>query len=271
MVNYEELNNFIIKVFNYYNGKINVINRAVLDINWCNLIGYNITGHSCLPNIVSINPMVIIRTLNYNMYSAKATIVLTIIHELYHIDQAIDYHMYTIDDKYKDLIENSCELQTIIYMLGHIQEIYNNFGVKFNKDRYIEANVINKLYYPGVRYERRTVIRHIFMYFNMLLHDENDRIDLRSFIENTINNNKNITLYINDKIINIYNGGKIISIDEFNKNVIPFNRLINKFEFDIRVDFDNDKNLFILFNIINKIEMCDITKQNLYPRDCSLG
>ena len=24
-------------------------------------------------------------------------------------------------------------------------------------------------------------------------------------------------------------------------------------------------------NIINKIEMCDITKQNLYPRDCSLG
>ena len=61
-MNKKELDDFIIKVFHYYNGRINVINNnAVLDINWANQIMCNAGGYSKLPNIVVINPMIINR------------------------------------------------------------------------------------------------------------------------------------------------------------------------------------------------------------------
>ena len=72
MINFnkENVNNLILNVFNFYNGRINVFNKAVLDVNWANQWDSYNGGYSRLPNIVIINPLVIARHANsiYDMY-----------------------------------------------------------------------------------------------------------------------------------------------------------------------------------------------------------
>lgn len=218
MINNNEINDFIIKVFNYYNGKINPINKATLDINWANLMGYNIGGYSRLPNIVIINPMVIIRFYNNDEFIIKVSIIETIIHELYHSDQLINYVLYASDVNYNKFIEHACEVQTALYIMGHTQEIYNIFGINLNSNNIKDYNKYMAYWdLPGVRYQRRYYYDHIFMCIDDMCNiDKNVALKVHQFIMDNVKNRDNIIININNEQINVCLNGNLMLIDEFN-------------------------------------------------------
>ena len=257
MINYEEINDFIIKVFNYYNGKINIFNnKAILNINWVNLYDHSTQGYSSMPNIVVINPMVIYRRYGYDLYDTKGAILETIIHELYHIDQAINYNLYRSDLNYNQYIEDACQLQVVTYIAGHTEEIYKTFDILFDRDYYKEN--INYLFHPGAYYQRRQFKDHLLMYLDIIC-DLNDEFGnkLCQFINYCIVNRKNITLNINDIILPVYIDGVPISIDDFNKNVYAFMYENGRFNFEVNIDPGVNNNLFITIKLQEIIYMCN--------------
>ena len=235
MIDYNEINDFIIKVFNYYNGRINIINKAVLDINWCNLTGSIVGGYSKLPNIVIIHPMVTIRFCEGNEFDVKINLIETIIHELYHADQLINYRLYMCDSNYNNFIEASCELQTIIYMAGHTQEICNMVGIDFNIDKDIYNKMVNYYLSLGANYQRRYFHDHIFMCIDDMCELGKDS-ELYEFIKYTLENKNNMIIIINGNDIPVCVDGRLISIDEFNRIMINYNNaglyLVGDYEFD---------------------------------------
>lgn len=224
MIDYNEINDFIIKVFNYYNGRINPINKATLDINWANQMASNVGGYSRLPNIVIINPMVIIRFYNNDEFTIKIAIIETIIHELYHSDQILNYKLYASDINYNKFIEHSCEVQTILYVVGHLQEIYNTFGVDAclsSKKDY--RKWLNYWDLPGTTYQRRYYYDHIFMCIDDMCSIDIEVVnDVYNFIKSNIENKNNIIININNERINVCLDGVIMPIDEFNKIIIKY-------------------------------------------------
>ena len=256
MVNYNEINDFINKVFKYYNGKINIINRAVLDINWCNLNMCNAGGYSRLPNIVIINPMVILRFHEYNEYIVKMQIIETIIHELYHSDQMINYNLYVSDINYNKFIEHSCELETAIYIASHRQEIYNIFGIDIAIDKNQYNQIINYWYYPGVVYQRRYFHDHVFMCIDNLCGLGADcGSNTYELIRLTVDDAKNIIININNNIINVYTNGIPMNINDFNKEMIKY-QCTGEYIPNFKIDIDEDENLFIFIKIQPKNLMC---------------
>ena len=134
-MNFNYIEAFIRKVFNYYNGRINVINYpAILHVEWANLYGKTIAGHSYLPNNVVIYPMIIARYYQANTSQFYSHIIETVIHELYHMDQIIDYNLTRYSEQYVDQIERAVETQTALYMLQNQQEIAENFGIYIDED-----------------------------------------------------------------------------------------------------------------------------------------
>ena len=123
-----EINDFIIKVFNYYNGKINIINnKAILNINWKQSKESITMGDCTIPNVITIYPVCIM--CDYDDNELKMMIVETIVHELHHADQLLDYRLCKNDRRYVNIMEAACESQTASYLLTHKQEVYDIFGV----------------------------------------------------------------------------------------------------------------------------------------------
>ncbi len=217
---FKQLEKFIWKVFNYYNGRINIINKAVLDINWVNLMGINAGGYSVLPNIVCINPMVAIRYYGHDEFLIKVCIIETIIHELYHTDQIINYRLYMADADYNKYIEHACETQTAIYMAGHTKEFSDIFGLEIYIDDY--DKIIKYWDRCGVHYQRRYLHDHIFMCFDNLCGFGIGASAKYQAMLDAIKNNKNITINFNGKNIPICINGKLINIEEFNNIMLPY-------------------------------------------------
>ena len=256
MINYNEINDFIIKVFNYYNGRINVINKAILDINWCNLNMCNAGGFSRLPNIVIINPMVILRFHEYNEYISKVQIIETIIHELYHTDQLINYNLYISDINFNRFIEHSCELETSIYIAGHRQEIYNIFGIDVNIDKNQYNKIINYWYYPGIEYRRRYFYDHVFMCIDNLCGLGADSgSNVYNLICLTIKDQCSVIININGELIPVYTNGIPMSIDDFNKTMIKYN-CTGEYTPNFDIDIDDNENLLISIKIHPMNLMC---------------
>ena len=256
MIDYNEINDLIIKVFNYYNGKINVINKTVLDINWCNLMGNNHGGYSKLPNIVTINPMVIIRFYDNDEHIIKVAIIETIIHELYHSDQIINYNLYHSDVNYNQYIEHACQLQTVIYMAGHSQEIYNLFGVDTSIDKNQYNEIINYWWYPGINYQRRYFNDHVFMCLDNLagFGKENGNI-IYDLINIAIEDEIDIIVNINDEIIPVYVNGDTIDINNFN-NIISKFKCNGSYDAYYKIDSDENGNLIIIIKMQVMNLMC---------------
>jgi len=239
--NYDkEINDFIINVFNYYNGRINPINKAVLDINWANLMASNEGGYSRLPNIVSINPVVISRY-NEDIIDLKISILSTIIHELYHTDQLINYQLYLADSNYNKYIEHACELETLLYISSHINEINNvfNLDVIFDKPRY--DTFIKHWYLPGLKYERRYYHDHIFMCLDYLCRFNKDIASrLYNCIKDCIDNNELITIQINQESIDVNFNGNLIPIELYN-NFISRYQCTGVYDCRYEIDYINQR------------------------------
>ena len=94
--------NFIRSVFNYYNGRINIFNKAILCIDWV-IKRDDVAGYSTQPNIVYIFPRTLMIISN-NEDVFKFNIIMTVIHELYHTDQDVVYN-HIVDPAYNISIE----------------------------------------------------------------------------------------------------------------------------------------------------------------------
>lgn len=124
-----EIDAFILKVFNYYNGKVNIFNQpAVLFVDWLEHPLTKKAAISTNPNIVTMFPKTILRYLHTEreyMYE----IIVTIIHELLHTDQVLDYPRMMTDAQYRDQIEHIVEMESHLYLAQHISQIRDDFGL----------------------------------------------------------------------------------------------------------------------------------------------
>ena len=200
MTDYEKITNFINKVFNYYNGKINTFSKAQLFIEFVNKS--SIAATTKIPNIITVYPLSIIRYAK-NEYDLYYLLLESIIHELYHIDQIIDYPRTMRDMYYMAQIECAVEEQTNIYLANHRQEIFEQFGI----DVYMNSKLINNIskFSMGI-YHRKRLPNHIIG----ILKEINSALPLNSKINmdelsfkiiNTLNNNGIISLNFNNTIV----------------------------------------------------------------------
>lgn len=150
---------FITKVFNFYNGRINTFNPARLQIEWIHN-STNAAGQTKNPNMVLIYPLTVAKYSD-SEYKFFYILLETIIHELYHIDQIIDYPLMVFDNYYLARVECAVEEQTNIYLANNKQEIFENFGIDVSMVNNTILSNINK--YAGALYHRRRSIDHLFV------------------------------------------------------------------------------------------------------------
>lgn len=160
----KQMDEFITNAFNYFNGRINIFQKARLIINWCNM-EYSCTGGLTMnPNTVVIYPNVILRY-SSNKYDFWTRLLLVIIHELYHVDQFIIYDLMTYDKSYHDMIENSVEINSASYLYNHINEI----NKALNLDIILYSEPVNEYIYhfvgPNIYYHRKKYTEHLISVF----------------------------------------------------------------------------------------------------------
>lgn len=247
-----EVTDFINKVFNYYNGRINVVNnKAILNINWKQSEDNLTMGDCTIPNVITIYPVCIM--CDYTDNELKMMVIETIIHELHHADQLLDYRLCKTDRKYVNIMEAACESQTAFYLLTHKQELYDIFGV------YMHPNIIE--YYnlkisSLLIYSRKCYHDHIFECISDLYDFNNElREKIYYAIINNISNNKSIIICINDKSIYICNNGILTPLEIFNNFVYRYVYADNRYTI-LKSYINNDKCLYINMQIQFKNIMC---------------
>ena len=252
-VNYKEVNDFIEKVFNYYNGKINILNpNVILEINWIN---GDYLGEFIQPNFLMIYPYKILEICNTIDY-IKLRIIEIIIHELFHADQLLFNIYYKKDNnEYENNIENAVQRQTSIYIASHIIEIKNIFGI--NKTPEFDT-LYNHIYdFDYAAYIKNDCITHILH----LLETLTDRSTVSDIAE----------IYLSEidlRIILYINNNSIILVDnDYICDITTFNNFINKFIpnsycqiSDIYEMKRNNNDLIIRINIKIVNELCNIIK-----------
>lgn len=207
---FNELNDFIVDVFNYYNGKINMVNKAVLKIDWARRTKE--LGISILPNIVTIYPRVAFN-ITSNISMLKINLLETIIHELYHTDQVIDYRLYAVDPVYKHNIETAVEVETATYIVQHRFEIARRFLVPTDNADITEYNLT--LQYMYCNYYRRTWKHHIAMVISEFIGSEYFN-HLYNVLDRYADTNGTVEVEINNVCVKVVDNGVPIPLEVFN-------------------------------------------------------
>lgn len=223
-MNYDNnyIESYIIKIFDFYNGIINAYVPAVLRIEWADLRSSSNGGTTSNPNIVTIYPSVIKRFAK-NDYQYFYLILETIIHELFHIDQIIDYVRMTYDNQYVKYIEYAVETQTALYISNHKNEICQEFGLDIRSDLNYYRGLI-EYYSMGYTYHRKNYATHLICVLKEILEYSGvfDHEYLFNFIEQIIDNALgSITVIINDSKL-------VITKNGFNTNL----SVVNNFFYD---------------------------------------
>ena len=261
----EDINSFIYKVFNYYNGKINRFNKAILrSIDW----GYHgkgsLLGYSRVPNMIFINPGVIFDMCS-NIYDLYLNIILTIIHELYHTDQVLSYRRLQLNDiQYIDSIELPVEREVAIYVLNNTTEIEREFGIDIypNKE-FIYNSYVNSFYseyyFP---YKRRDFYSHLYVSLEETLEYREVAEVLYYFIQDYKNTG------IGTMIININSYKFIVFDNEYKCDLDSFNALLINTIYNrsmIRIDnlsINKENNILIMdYDGVNSADiLCTVRK-----------
>lgn len=237
--NKKAINDFIYKVFNYYNGKINYFNKARLYIEWAELNSISNAGTSRNPNLITIFPKVIMRyNQQYDIFNFYYSIINTIIHELYHMDQIIDYVKMKTDIKYMEYIERAVETQTVIYISNHIKEISDNFGIEiYDNNSYFNNEIA--YWNNGYSYFRRKYDDHLIILLNEIIANAINTKPLFDAIRyNILTNTGKISITINDFKILIQSDGILINVDDINRMLYE-----HYFKYDYRYRTNIDINI----------------------------
>ncbi len=211
----DRINQFIHNVFNFYNGKINIFNPAILHIDYGEHMGSANGGTSRNPNIITVFPKVIERY-NNNAYSLYYNILVTIIHELYHTDQNISYLRMGRDQSYKNYIESVVEMSTYLYIAGNQKEILENIGLQDTvsyKDYY---GIIAPHFETGQLYQRRDYFTHALNLFRELMYAEEHPV-LATFVEAFKDMKSIIDIHINNTRFTLKDGIYCMPVAQFNE------------------------------------------------------
>lgn len=156
----EEYGNIIHRFFDYFNGRVNLFNRpAKLIIDWEARRDSTILATTSLPNIVVFYPEVAFRIFVYDEAMINETLV-TIIHELFHVDQEIDPVRLRVDEYYKKEIEDTIEYEAHMFVAQHLMEIKQVFGIDSFMDYKNFTPLLDAAGYLGHYYHRRNYISH---------------------------------------------------------------------------------------------------------------
>ena len=210
--NIKAINTIITNVFNYFNGRVNIFQKARLYINWCSVQGSSNGGLTTNPNCVIIYPRVIERYSN-SKEEFTINIILIVIHELYHIDQCIIFNRMEIDKAYHDMIENTVEVESTSYLYNHIHEINEEFNLNIRLNSNKIGYLIN-FFSDGNLYHRAKYLDHLISLitelFNYQYCVENNILQLITQYYNTSNskiiieiNNNTLVVKENDTIVNV--------------------------------------------------------------------
>ena len=193
----KEIDEYINNVFNYYNGRINVFNYpAKLCIEWGYRADMFLAGATSNPNKVYIYPEMIIEFCNYNMDSIKYLLYATIIHELHHIDQFINYIKYANDSYYKNYIEGVVELYSTLYMASHRYETIQ-FGIYdiIEQSHVIDVALHQSQPHLGKIFNRKQYVDHFISMMHDIMYDGNNNKEIKKFIK--IFNNPETIIHVN--------------------------------------------------------------------------
>ena len=195
------VNEFIYKVFNYYNGRINIFNPAVLHIEWVRKMNSENGATTRNPNVITIFPRVIQRYFP-DPYWFYYNIILCIIHELHHVDQDISFVRMATDAMYVHNIEAVVEMDTYLYMANHQREIAEQFGfqdiIPYNK--YYES--AKGLFETGELFIRRDYRMHMISILKDFLNCDNHPL-IAKFDTAFIDPTTKIDVIINDKMFTL--------------------------------------------------------------------
>lgn len=268
MVNYELkylLENFTRNVFNYYNGRINICCNAKLNIEW--ISNFSRLGDFSLPNTVTVYLGVITKNFT-GVEEAKSIIIMTILHELHHADQFIDYPQMYIYQEYQRDIEGQVELLTMNYIASHINEIDVVFGVKMIRNSsfyttYLRKYISSTMY---VRLNSRTLVERL------LLNLDNYLSRVYFIIKDNFNKyaNFNISIDICDKDtilmhdnISINNSQAISESEQVLYSIFEFlySNDIVKYRIDIRDNKDTGDIKIKVYDIEHMNILCTIKEE----------
>ena len=163
---------FTIKVFNLYNGRINVFNKpAKLNIEWALRYNSNNGGSARNPSNITIYPEVIRRAVA-DEYHFWYNLIVCVIHELFHVDQVICYPKLMYDEAYKNIIESAVEMETYLFIANHQYEIAQSIGFddRIRYDQYYDA--IKDKFETGRLYQRRDYHSHMISVLQDMLFTE---------------------------------------------------------------------------------------------------
>lgn len=211
----QHVNEFIYKVFNYYNGRINTFNPAVLHIEWTRHMGSENGATTRNPNVVTIFPRVIERHFS-DPYWFHYNIILCIIHELHHIDQDISFIRMSQDPNYLHNIESIVELDSYLFMANHQREIAEQFGfediIPYNK--YYDA--AKDLFETGSLFIRKDYRTHMLSVLKDFLNCEEHPVIIKFDTVFQIPSS-NIDVFINDKLFALKKGNLCMPIAQLNE------------------------------------------------------
>ena len=252
-------------IFNYLNGKVNIVNRAcILHIIWCNtgtLFGANFT-----PNQITILIGNIARMVAVNIDHLYVIITQTLIHELCHADQDIDDHLYTEDESYKNMIEASCEAMTSVLMPYYGIHILKDIGVNtsaYERPIYNLANRANSHFSLG-DYKRITHTSQILNFLKFLLYSNPQNI--YDYILYLISRrDSTIELVIRGQRVVLFHNDYVCDIVNFNSIILPLytkamaSEMVQHYAYTIR--FVTDYHIIIYCAINDISDLCHIVEK----------
>lgn len=200
-------------VFNFLNGYINPYNPCILHIEMFNTFHY---GEFSKPNHVAIFLGNICRNHYSDDMFIKKIIITSIAHELSHSSQELSMMTYVDDMYYKNMIEDSNEAYTEIWITQHADEIRERFGV----DVWYTPKAVNDIQ-PHIVDYRKFDVKNYFI--NAILDTVYRNLVMKTTIEMSFDKYQSITFHMNDSPTCLikYNG-------RYNPEAIPmFCRILN--------------------------------------------
>ena len=210
----DDTNRLANDIFNYYNGTINTFNKCVLYIDWLHKFDDpDVLGCTKAPNRVFIFPRVIMKeSPDENIFTVN--LILTIIHELYHADQIIDYLAISSDNKeYVDSIECPVEMLTNAYLYNNMHDIFYRFGIPIIYYRELLQHQLN-IYNSQYIYHKRDFYSHIAITLREAIWNQDEFFKLLDFIR--CNDITNLDISFNSNVLHVIRDGKHIDVDMYN-------------------------------------------------------
>lgn len=258
----EWYNEYITKIFNYYNGRINKKYSAMIQINWVDTRDDSL-GCLAVPGIVVINAGTIYRRTESEIIFVF-NIILSIIHELYHADQYIDNVYFNDVDEYESSIEDPVYRMAANYVLSHMDEVV------WVSDGIVDRNRIDYYYLlskvkDGCNYiyNETDVTRYIFQSLAVILQLEAESVDVFAKMYYEIINNKgSLILDINNFRYMIICNGDIVTDYEL-INMYLRHTIKNSGEYcDFQIEVKNAGNKYMIFiKTKYKNPMCEIIEE----------